>query len=111
MFKAREIGADAVVESALATVSQQDWPFFVHFDVDVLDQTVMPAVDSPGSPGIQPDQLRIILARLIGDQRCAGMTCTIFDPDLDPDSNLAVWLVGLLGDVVSAARADGREGF
>ena len=58
-----------------------------------------------------PDQLRIILARLIGDQRCAGMTCTIFDPDLDPDSNLAVWLVGLLGDVVSAARADGREGF
>ena len=111
VFKAREIGADAVVESALATVGQQDWPFFVHFDVDVLDQTVMPAVDSPGSPGIEPDQLRIILARLIGDQRCAGMTCTIFDPDLDPDGSLAIWLVGLLGDVVGAARADGREGF
>ena len=35
---------EAVVASALATVGQQEWPFFVHFDVDVLDQ-----IDHAGS--------------------------------------------------------------
>ena len=96
VFDARERGAEAVVASALATVGQKDWPFFLHFDVDVLDQAIMPAVDSPGSPGIDPDELRIILARLIADRRCAGMTVTIFDPDLDPDGSLAAWLVAFL---------------
>jgi arginase len=104
VFDAHERGAAAVVASALATVGQQDWPFFVHFDIDVLDQTIMPAVDSPGSPGIDPDDLRIILARLIADRRCAGMTVTIFDPDLDPDGGLAAWLVAFLGSVLAVAK-------
>jgi arginase len=103
-FDARELGADAVVESALVTVGQKEWPFFLHFDVDVLDQTIMPAVDSPGSPGIDPDELRIILSRLITDRRCAGMTVTIFDPDLDPDGSLAFWLVAFLASVLAAAK-------
>jgi arginase len=104
VFEARKRGAEAVVASALATVGRREWPFFIHFDVDVLDQAIMPAVDSPGSPGIDPDQLRIILARLIADQRCAGMTVTIFDPDLDPDGSLASWLVSFLGSVLAAAK-------
>ena len=52
----------------------------------------------------------IILARLIADQRCAGMTVTIFDPDLDPDGSLASWLVAFLGDVFSVARAGAQAG-
>lgn len=104
VFEARRLGADAVVDSALATIGQQDWPFWLHFDVDVLDQTVMPAVDSPGSPGIEPNELRTILARLAGDRRCAGMNVTIFDPDLDLDGSLAGWLVAFLGEVIAQAR-------
>lgn len=104
VFEARKLGPDAVLGSALATIDQKDWPFWLHFDVDVLDQTVMPAVDSPGSPGIEPDELKTILARLAGDRRCAGMNVTIFDPDLDPDGRLAAWLVAFLGDVVMRAR-------
>jgi arginase len=105
VFEARRIGPDAVVKSALATIDQKDWPFWVHFDVDVLDQAVMPAVDSPGSPGIDPDALRTILAGLIADRRCAGMNVTIFDPDLDPDGSLASWLVSFLGGVLAAAKS------
>jgi arginase len=104
VFDARRIGADAVVASALATVGQKDWPFWLHFDVDVLDQTVMPAVDSPGSPGIDPAELKIILGRLLRDPRCAGMDFTIFDPDLDPDGRLARWLVAFLEEPFAAAR-------
>jgi arginase len=71
--------------------------FWVHLDVDVLDEAVMPAVDSPGSPGIAPDALAMILSGLVPDPRCAGMTVTVFDPDLDPDGRHARTLVGLLG--------------
>jgi arginase len=106
VFEARRLGADAVVASALATVGQKDWPFWLHFDVDVLDQTTMPAVDSPGSPGINPDELKIVLSRLLADPRCAGMDFTIFDPDLDPDGSLAAWLVAFLGEMFAAARCD-----
>jgi arginase len=105
VFEARRLGADAVADSALATIDREDWPFWLHFDVDVLDQTVMPAVDSPGSPGINPDDLRIILGRLVADPRCAGMDATIFDPDLDPDGSLAAWLVAFLGDVLATAKS------
>jgi arginase len=106
VFEARRLGADAVVESALATVGKRNWPFWIHFDVDVLDQTVMPAVDSPGSPGIDPDQLRTILARLIAEDRCVGMSVTIFDPDLDADGSLASWLVCFLRSLFVAAKSN-----
>jgi len=105
VFEARKMGADAVVASALATVSQLDWPFWLHLDVDVLDQAILPAVDSPGSPGIEPDELAEMLSRFLADRRCAGMNFTIFDPDLDPDGRLAAWLVEFLGGLFEAARA------
>jgi hypothetical protein len=44
--------------------------FFVHFDVDVLDQTLC-RCRSPGSRASSP-KLRIILARLIGDVASAA---------------------------------------
>ena len=70
----------------------------------MLDQTVMPAVDSPGSPGIDPEELKTILARLVADPRCAGMNFTIFDPELDPDGRLAKWLVDFLNGVFVGAQ-------
>jgi arginase len=83
----------------MAVLRSHGLPYWVHFDVDVLDQTVMPAVDSPGSPGIDPDQLVELLARLVANDACIGLTVTIFDPDIDPDGKYASFLVGLLGDV------------
>lgn len=99
VFAARELGAAKVLEKTRATLARTGWPYWVHFDVDALDQTVMPAVDSPGSPGIDPDDLVVILAALVADPRCTGMDMTIFDPDLDPTGELAVLLVSLIGRV------------
>jgi arginase len=93
-------GADWALAQILQVIARQpEWPFWVHFDVDVLDQSVMPAVDSPGSPGIQPHDLRRILRTLVHEPRCAGMTMTIFDPDLDPNGVYASLLVRVLADV------------
>ena len=99
VFAARELGAAGVLERTRDTLGRAGVPFWLHFDIDVLDQTVMPAVDSPGSPGIDPGDLAEILGELAADPRSAGMNMTIFDPDLDPDGALARFLVELLGKV------------
>ena len=100
VFAARELGAAGVLEKTRATLARADCPYWLHLDVDVLDQTIMPAVDSPGSPGIDPDDLVAILSALAADQRCIGMDMTIYDPDLDPTGELARLLVSLLGRVL-----------
>jgi arginase len=71
----------------------------------VLDRTVMPAVDTPGSPGIDPEDVIAILRSLIAAPLCCGATVTIFDPDLDPIGGFATLLVQLLKSVL-----DGRAG-
>jgi arginase len=55
---------------------------WLYADLDVLDQVVMPAVDSPGSPGLDFAQLAELLSRLLG--RVIGLDVTIYDPELDP---------------------------
>ncbi len=101
VFEARELGAAGMLTKTRATLKQTGWPFWLHFDVDVLDQAVMPAVDSPGSPGIDPDDLAAILGALAADPRCTGMNMTIFDPDLDPHGTLARFLVEFIRKVFS----------
>ncbi|MFJ4691227.1 arginase family protein [Streptomyces sp. NPDC088766] len=73
--------------------------FWVHLDADVLDPTVMPAVDSPDPNGLFPDELVALLRPLLASPRCAGLNVTVYDPDLDPDGTAGV----LLADLVVAA--------
>jgi arginase len=62
---------------------------WMHVDLDVLDERVMNAVDSPGSPGFDFNQLGSLLRALIASGRIAGMTACIYDPDLDPSRRFA----------------------
>ncbi len=100
VFAAQDLGAAGVLETTRETLARAGYPYWLHLDVDVLDQTIMPAVDSPGSPGIDLDDLVAILSALATGQRCIGMDMTIFDPDLDPTGDLARLLVSLLGRVI-----------
>lgn len=100
VFEAMTIGAGAVaarIAKVIRSVPEQG--FWIHLDVDVLDQAVMPAVDCPGTPGIAPDDLVSILGPLIADCRCLGMTVTVFDPDLDPDGRFADTIVSLMAQL------------
>ncbi|MFF3736248.1 arginase family protein [Streptomyces sp. NPDC002566] len=73
--------------------------FWVHLDADVLDPSVMPAVDSPDPDGLLPDELVGLLSPLLASPRCAGLNVTIYDPDLDPEGTAGA----LLADLVVAA--------
>lgn len=71
---------------------------WLHVDLDVLDQAVMPAVDSPGSPGLTFAQLRSLLAQLYRSERITGATITIYDPARDPQNRYATPIVTTLGE-------------
>lgn len=77
------------------TMSAEDLDgYWLHVDVDVLDPSLMPAVDSPDPGGVDPDQLTTLLSGLA--RGAVGAQICIFDPDLDPDGQYAQ----LLTDVI-----------
>jgi arginase len=76
--------------------------FWVHLDADVLDPSVMPAVDSPDPDGLLPDELVALLRPLLASPHCAGLDVTVYDPDLDPEATAGA----LLTDVVVSAFAE-----
>lgn len=59
----------------------------------------MPAVDSPGFPGLPVGDLLTIMTPFVSNPRCRGMTVTIFDPDLDPEGGCAAVIVELLAQL------------
>ncbi|MBL1220770.1 arginase family protein [Chryseobacterium sp. L7] len=59
--------------------------FFIHLDVDVLKDELMPAVDSRMEEGIDYENLSEILKPLLHSPLCFGIEITILDPDYDQD--------------------------
>ncbi|TDC27434.1 arginase family protein [Streptomyces sp. 8K308] len=93
----RARGARQAAGAALRTLESPALDgFWVHLDADVLDPSVMPAVDSPDPDGLLPGELAPLLRALLGSRRCVGLNVTIYDPDLDPDGSCAALLADLL---------------
>lgn len=68
--------------------------YWLHVDLDVLDPSVMPAVDSPDPGGVQTAELVSLLQGLA--PAALGAEVCIYDPDLDPDGSVAQ----LVSDVI-----------
>jgi arginase len=73
---------------------------WMHVDLDVLDEAVMPAVDSPGTPGLNFEQLATLVHLLCATGRIVGANFTIYDPERDPDARYAQPLVRCIADGV-----------
>jgi arginase len=104
----RAIGLGAAVAQALDVVTSGTDGFWVHLDADVLDDTVMPAVDYRNAGGMSWAELGTTLSAALADVRCRGLDVAIFNPTLDPDGTIANDLAALLvrcirGDAPHAA--------
>lgn len=95
-------GIDATVRSALSSAKEDQLPLWLHIDLDVLDGALMPAVDSPGSPGLSFEELSELIGLLLGSGRIIGLDICIYDPDLDPTGRYAREIVGCLGTAFEA---------
>ncbi|SOC88197.1 arginase [Curtobacterium sp. 314Chir4.1] len=78
-------GTAAVVDALRTTAGAAG--YWLQVDVDVLDPSVMPAVDSPDPGGCTPEELIELLRGLA--PRAVGASVTVYDPDLDPDGTHA----------------------
>jgi arginase len=78
---------------------------WLHLDVDVLDDDIMPAVDSRQPGGLSWAELGDILHVLLTSGMLAGMQVTILDPDLDPGGRCVEALTSALEHAFARARA------
>ncbi len=63
--------------------------FWIHLDADVLDDSIMPAVDYRlGGGGLSFSELSELLNILVASDRAVGMDITIFNPLLDLDGSI-----------------------
>ncbi|MFK4068207.1 arginase family protein [Streptomyces sp. NPDC029674] len=96
----RKWGAENIARAVAQTLEVPELDgFWVHLDADILDPSVMPAVDSPDPGGLFADELLELLRPFVTSHRCVGLNVTIYDPDLDPDGKAG----DLLTDVIVAA--------
>ena len=98
----RERGTADVASTALDRLTRSELGgFWIHVDADVLDPSVMPAVDSPEPNGLLLDELAELLTPLASHEKALGLEVTIYDPKLDPDRSSAARMVSLLEQTLS----------
>ncbi|MGW0985939.1 arginase family protein [Streptomyces sp. NPDC002486] len=70
--------------------------YWIHLDVDVLDDAIMPAVDYRQPDGLTWQELETVLRTALTGGGAAGLTVAVFNPRLDPDGTLAHRLTACL---------------
>ena len=106
---------EAVVASALThlpnvadllTLDLPDRPIYVHFDCDVLRLADMSAVNYPAKGGPSLETIDASLARLAGTGRIAGLSVTMWNPELDDEQGTAERVVmGIVHRLVERLQA------
>lgn len=93
----RAVGADVAAARAVEHLTTPALEgFWIHLDVDVLDDVVMPAVDYRMPDGLTWDELTTTLLASIRSGKAVGINVTIFNPKLDEDASIAHVLAATL---------------
>jgi arginase len=100
---AEDLRAAGPGPTAAAVVSElaERGPFWLHFDVDVLDQHVFPATDYLMPGGLDLDELSAVLGPLLASPRLTGASLGCYNPGKDPGLSCGHALVQTLAEVRS----------
>jgi arginase len=98
LFQVQTLGvANAASQAVKRLLKHEIIGFWIHLDVDVLNDQIMPAVDYRlGGGGLSFSELSDLLKILFGSGRAIGMDITIFNPSKDGDGSIARNLVSSL---------------
>jgi arginase len=97
LTEVRSRGASNAARAALSRFASPSCEgFWIHLDVDVLDDHVMPAVDSRQPDGMSWAELGDVLLELLASASAVGMQVTILDPELDPDGSVVERFVAFM---------------
>lgn len=84
------------IAAAVAGGLTEQAPFWLHFDVDVLDQAVFPATDYLMPGGLDWDEARAVLGPILSSPGLIGASVACYNPDKDPDRSCGRALVEAL---------------
>lgn len=94
----RKGGINIILGKALTHINAMPIDgFWIHFDTDVLDDAINPAVDYRLPGGLAFDEVQLILTALLATGKAAGVTVTIYNPSLDSDRSIAENITDCLG--------------
>jgi len=97
--KVREHGAARVGRDAAMQLAGR--PAWLHLDLDVLDQHVLPAVSYPQPLGLDWRELAELAQPLVSAPNLIGVSVADFNPDGDPDGSHAARTVAELAGLFS----------
>jgi arginase len=99
----RRVGVAVATQEALACASGKGTrDFWIHFDADVLDDAIMPAVDYRLPGGFTWAEIEEVLSAALAHPKVVGMEITILNPRLDADRNALSALVDMLTSAFQA---------
>lgn len=80
----RKQGIASCIKTFLSEVENKNLDgFWLHIDVDVLNDDIMPCVDSRTPDGLTYEEFNELTSYLFESQKLSGLEITILDPDLD----------------------------
>lgn len=85
----RRLGLQNAATLGITTLLKNELAgFWIHLDADVLDDSIMPAVDYRLPGGITFAELSNLLKLLLSSKKAVGISITIFNPTLDKDGSI-----------------------
>ena len=98
LFQVQAFGvSNAASQAVKILVEHEITGFWIHLDVEVLNDQIMPAVDYRlEDGGLSISELSDLLKILLDSGRAIGMDITIFNPSKDVDGSIARNLVSSL---------------
>ncbi|QIO36615.1 arginase family protein [Bradyrhizobium sp. 1(2017)] len=102
----RAIGIEAAAREAVDHLTRAELDgFFIHLDVDCLDDVIMPAVDFRVPGGLSWDELSMALRLALRSGKAIGLEITIYNPRLDENGSAGRGLVDVLTATLEIAGA------
>ncbi|HVW47820.1 MAG TPA: arginase family protein [Solirubrobacterales bacterium] len=92
----REHGV-AAAAAELAARLDVAGPYWLHLDIDVLDEAVFPATDYLQPNGLDWEELEAVLSPLTANENLVGVSLACYNPDKDPELACGRRLVAALG--------------
>ncbi|WP_351231584.1 arginase family protein [Streptomyces sp. NPDC002133] len=93
----RATGAATAARQAIGRLTDsENAGYWIHLDVDILDDAIMPAVDYRIPGGLTWSELESVLRPALADEQAVGLDVTIFNPRLDPEGRIAARLIECL---------------
>jgi arginase len=99
----RRIDAQLIGAYVASRLLAQRGSLWLHLDVDVLDESVMPAVTYPQPGGLDWDQLVELMSPMLSSPEVVGLSIADFTPNRDPDDRHVTRLSAALSDLLTTS--------